>query len=125
MRTETIQYFSEDEEAFVDLLVEIGTRKNIAKLLVFLAGVPAASSLEIERGADMRQPEVSLALRYLVARGWCRVKETSPERRGRPTNIYELAVPLPSILDAIGEEKRDEARDQLALLERLREVGRG
>ena len=58
MRQEKIQYFTEKEEEFVNLLIEIGMKKIVAKVLVFFAGTPEATSRDIERGADMRQPEV-------------------------------------------------------------------
>lgn len=56
MLTKTIQLFTEKEEEFVNLLIEIGTKRTIAKVLVFLANVPKATSREIERGTDLRQP---------------------------------------------------------------------
>jgi len=121
MRTETIQYFTEKEEEIVNILIDIGTKKNIAKLLVFLANVPQASSRAIERGTDMRQPEVSIAMKYLLDRGWIRVREEPAETKGRPSKIYELAVPIKEIMNHIEEEKKSEARDQLALLRKLRD----
>ena len=63
MKQENVQYFTEKEEAFVDLLIEIGTKKNVAKLLVFLANMPEATSRAIERGTDLRQPDVSIAMK--------------------------------------------------------------
>ena len=70
MRTESVQYFTEREEEFVSLLIGIGIKKHVAALLVFLANVPETSSRSIERGTDLRQPEVSIAMRYLMDRGW-------------------------------------------------------
>jgi predicted transcriptional regulator len=47
-------------------LFEIGTNKNVAKVLVFLANIPEASSRAIERGTDTPQPEINLAMKYLM-----------------------------------------------------------
>jgi len=121
MRTETIQYFSEKDEEFVNLLIDLGTKKNIAKLLVFLATVPEASSHSIERGTDMRQPEVSIATKYLMEKGWIRMRGESSERKGRPMRIYKLAIPITEIMNIIEEEKKTEARDQIALIRKLRD----
>ncbi len=66
MRTESVMYFTEKEEEFANLLIEIGTKRNVAKVLVFLANTPEATSRAIERGTDLRQPEVSIAMRYLI-----------------------------------------------------------
>jgi predicted transcriptional regulator len=36
LREERVQFFTEKEEEFANLLIETGTKKNVAKLLVFL-----------------------------------------------------------------------------------------
>jgi predicted transcriptional regulator len=46
MRTESVMYFTEKEEEFANLLIEIGTKRNVAKVLVFLANTPEATSRE-------------------------------------------------------------------------------
>lgn len=48
----------------------IGTKSNVAKVLVFLARTKKATSRAIELETDMRQPEVSIAMKYLVEQGW-------------------------------------------------------
>lgn len=121
MRLETVTYFTEKEEEFVNLLIKIGTKKNIAKVLVFLAKTPEATTLVLERGTDMRQPEVSIAMRYLMDQGWIRSRESSGESKGRPMKIYELIKPIPDIMDCIKNEKKNEASIQLALVQKLRE----
>jgi predicted transcriptional regulator len=68
--TKNVMYFTEKEEEFANLLIEIGTKRNVAKVLVFLANIPEATSREIERGTDLRQPEVSIAMGYLMEQGW-------------------------------------------------------
>jgi predicted transcriptional regulator len=120
MRTETIQYFSEKDEECVNILIDIGTKKNIAKLIVFLASIPEASSRSIERGTDMRQPEISIATKYLMDKGWVRMRGESPEHKGRPTKNYQLALPIKEIMDLIEEEKKNEARDKFALIRKLK-----
>ena len=84
MRQESVQYFTEKEEEFANLLIEIGTKKNVAKVLVFLANTAETTSRDIERGTDMRQPEVSLALKYLMNQGWLISRDTPSEKKGRP-----------------------------------------
>ena len=44
MRQESVIYFTEKEEEFANILINIGTKKNIAKVLVFLAKTPEATS---------------------------------------------------------------------------------
>ena len=59
MIEKTIQLFTDKEEEFVNLLVRIGTQKNVAKMLVYLAKLKKATSRDIERGTDLRQPEAA------------------------------------------------------------------
>ena len=119
MRQENVMYFTDKEEEFVNLLIEIGIARNIAKVLVFLANTPEASSRAIERGVDMRQPEVSIAMKSLIDRGWIRSRESSAESKGRPMKIYELAKPINEIIEGIENEKKTEAKNQLALIKKL------
>ncbi|MDD1689778.1 MAG: ArsR family transcriptional regulator [Methanoregula sp.] len=121
MRIERVQYFTKKEEEFVSLLTGIGIKKHVAALLVFLANVPETSSRSIERGTDLRQPEVSIAMKYLMDRGWVRMSGESSEHKGRPVKIYQLALPITAIMNSIEEEKKRETRDQLALFEKLRD----
>jgi predicted transcriptional regulator len=121
MRTENVMYFTEKEEEFANLLIEIGTKKNVAKVLVFLSSTPEATSRAIERGTDMRQPEVSMAMKYLMDQGWIRSRESPSEKKGRPMKVYELAKPITVIMDCIEKEKKNKANNQLALVRKLRD----
>ncbi len=112
MRTEKVLYFTEKEEEFANLLIEIGTKRNVAKVLVFLAHTPEATSRAIERGTDLRQPEVSIAMRYLTDQDWISSRESRAESKGRPVKIYELARPIQEIMDSIEAEKKKEANKQ-------------
>ena len=87
MRQEKIQYFTEKEEEFVDLLIEIGMKKIVAKVLVFFAGTPEATSRDIERGADMRQPEVGTALNYMMEQGWITESSIPSENKVGRKNV--------------------------------------
>ena len=69
MKEKTVIYLSDKEEEFVSVLTRVGTRKNVAKVLVFLANTVKATSRMIERGVDLRQPEVSVALKYMAEQG--------------------------------------------------------
>jgi predicted transcriptional regulator len=82
MKLEKVMYFTRKEDEFVNTLVAIGTRRSVAKVLIFLANIPEASSRDIERGADLRLSEVSIALRYLGERSWISYRESKPEKKG-------------------------------------------
>jgi predicted transcriptional regulator len=121
MRQETVHYFTEKEEEFANLLIEIGMKKNTAKVLVFLASITEATSRAIERGLDMRQPELVIALKYLMDQGWVRRRESTSEKKGRPMKIYELAKPITVIIDSIEKEKKNKANNQFDICRKLQE----
>jgi predicted transcriptional regulator len=121
MRQKKVMYFTEKEVEFVDLLIEVGTNKNVAKVLVFLANTPRATSREIERGIDLRQPEVSIALRLLLEQNWIRCSKSKAEGIGRPVKRYELARSIHEILDCIENKKKIDVSKKLAVIQKLRE----
>jgi predicted transcriptional regulator len=121
MKQESVQYFTEKEEEFANLLIAIGTKKNVATVLVFLTSTSEATSRAIERGTDLRQPEVSIAMKYLMDQGWINSRENTSANKGRPMKVYELAKPINEIMDCIEKEKKKEANNQLALLKKLRD----
>jgi predicted transcriptional regulator len=120
MRQENLQYFTEKEEEFIDILTEIGMKKNSAKVLVFLANKPESTSREIDCGTDLRQPEISHATKYLMAHGYITSGKSSSKKKGRQRIAYQLAKPVTEILDCIEIEKKKEATDQLAVIDELR-----
>lgn len=119
MRSEKVQYFTEKEEEFVNLLIAIGTKKNVATVLVFLASTSETTSRAIERGTDMRQPDVSIAMKYLMDQGWVKSRKNSSANKGRPMKVYVLVKPITEIMNAIEKEKKNEANNQLALIKKI------
>jgi predicted transcriptional regulator len=120
LRTETITYFTETEEEFIKLLIAIGLKEIVAKVLVYLAHVPKATSREIERGVGLRQPEVSIAMRQLLERKWVAYKDTRERALGRPLRSYCLSKPIHSIVDCIEAEKKQEVNESLRRFKNLR-----
>lgn len=114
-------FFTEKEEEFVHLLIEIGTSKNVAKILVFLANTPEATSRDLERGTDMRQPEVSIAIKYLTDQGWIKNREVPSEKKGRPMKNYSLAVPVKEIIAVTEKTKKNVANNKLALVKKIKD----
>lgn len=121
MKSRKVMYFTPREEEFADLLVRIGMKKNVAKVLVYLAHTAEATSRDIERGTDLRQPEVSIAMANMMEQRWVENRETKAENKGRPVKIYKLSQPIGEIMDGIEREKRAEATNQLNLIQQLRD----
>ena len=120
MIEKTIHLLTDKEEAFVSLLVRIGIKQTVAKTLVLFARLKTATSRDIEHGADLRQPEVSLAVKYLEGKGWIENRESVTPTKGRPIKIWNLKVPVRNILDAISREKQDELKARIEMIGKVR-----
>ena len=120
MKTKSVVYFTQKEEELVQLLVDIGIRKVTAKVLVFMKDTHEATSREIERGTDLRQPEVSIAMNYLTEKGWISSRKNKTAGKGRPLKIYRLAKSFAQIMQVIEKQKKDEAKNHLERVQKLR-----
>lgn len=121
MKSKNVLYFTQREEEFADLLTRIGTKRNVSKVLVYLANTPEATSRDIERGTDLRQPEVSIAMTAMMEQKWVESRENKAENKGRPVKIYKLALPIGEIMDRIERDKMAEANNQLKMIKQLRD----
>ncbi|MFA6226055.1 MAG: ArsR family transcriptional regulator [Methanoregula sp.] len=119
MRRQSVSFFTEKEEEFVNLLIAISMSKYVANMLIFLVNTPEATSREIERGTDMHQPEVSLTIKYLFRQEWIKSREIPSDRKDRPRKTYSLAVPVNVVLATIEKEKKDEVKRRLALVRKI------
>jgi len=120
MLQKTIQLFNDKEEEFINHLVGIGTKRPVAKMLVYLANKPEATAREIEHGADLRQPEVSVAIRTMSRLGWIQSRMIPSDRKGKPVHTVALALPVGKIPDLIGKQMMDETRGRVSLIRKLR-----
>lgn len=87
---------------------------------MLFARLKTATSRDIEHGADLRQPEVSLAVKYLEGKGWIENRESVTPNKGRPIKIWTLKVPVRNILDAISREKQDELKARIEMIGKVR-----
>jgi len=120
MGQETGTSLAKKEEELVNLLFGIGIKRNVAKVLVFLAKTPTVTSRAIDRGTDLRHLQVATVMHYLKKQGWIKSQENKARSKGRPVKIYELAKPIPEIVNGIEKEKIKEANDQLQRIQKLR-----
>lgn len=97
---------SRRDETLVDLLIETGLSRNIAKTLVFLSKREETTSVEIEKATGLRQPEVSIAMQELRRRKWVDKRDIKKEGKGRPVHSYRLSVPWSDILAHIDREEQ-------------------
>jgi predicted transcriptional regulator len=98
--------FNKKDESLVDLLVNTGMPKNVAKTLAFLRKKDETTSVEIEIMTALRQPEVSIAMQELRRRKWVIKRDIKKEGKGRPVHAYKLAIPFDKIIETLEKEER-------------------
>ncbi|MCS7121846.1 MAG: ArsR family transcriptional regulator [Archaeoglobaceae archaeon] len=110
------------DERMVELLTETGLNRNIAKVVAFLAKVGEAVSRDIERAANLRQPEVSLAMKELKELGWVKERELKKKGKGRPLKSYKLTRELKEIVAELVTKKKEEIKKIEKDLEELESI---
>jgi predicted transcriptional regulator len=101
----------ENDDKAVQLFVGLGMPKNLAKTLMYVSQVDECKSANVEQAADLRQPEVSIAMQEMRRRGWAKKRDVKKKGKGRPTHVYKLAINLPEILKSFEQEKLKEVEN--------------
>ncbi len=113
-------YQNVEREEFASMLMKVGLKRNVAKVLTYLATVDEATSREIEMGSDLRQPEVSIAMREIRKLDWVSERDEKNPGKGRPYRIYKLNKSLPEIIGYLEGEKTKESEKMMKQIERLK-----
>lgn len=108
MKQKEIYMFDEDDDRAIELFVKLGMPKNLAKTLLFISQFDECQCAEVEQGADLRQPEVSIAMQELRKRNWVKKRNLKKKGKGRPVHIYKSAIELSEILKTFEQEKMQE-----------------
>jgi predicted transcriptional regulator len=109
-----------ERDEFASMLMKVGLKRNVAKVLTYLAGVEEATSREIEMGSDLRQPEVSIAMREIRKLDWVSERDEKNPGKGRPYRIYKLNKSLTEIIEYLETEKARESEMVMRHIERLK-----
>jgi len=111
-----------EHEEFASVLMKIGMKRNVAKVLTYMSCVDEATSRDIEKGSDLRQPEVSIAMRELRKLDWVSERDEKNPGKGRPFKIYKLKKGLYDIIDYLEENKRVEMETITGKIQKLKEL---
>ena len=122
MKESTVKILDDKDMEFVETLRSLDVPRNVATLITFLANVDEASSREIEMGSDLRQPEVSIAMRTLRENNWIEEKEIKREGKGRPMKVYALRATINDIRKHFEEEKLHESAQAMESIQRLKQL---
>ena len=112
----------EKDLEFVGALRSINVPKNVAALITYLSNVDEATSREIEIGSNMRQPEVSIAMRALRENNWVEERDVRVAGKGRPMKVYKLGVPIEEIIKYYEDVKNREAAKTMQAIQRLKDI---
>ncbi len=102
---------SPQDKKIVNVFTDLGMPKNLAKTLIYISHVDECRSSDIERGANLRQPEVSVAMQELSKKGWVSRSNKKKEGKGRPIYIYKLESSLFDIAQEFEKQKMVEIRN--------------
>ena len=105
MKNHKIHNLSPRDKKIVKVFSELGMPRNLAKTLMYISQVDECRSAEIEHGANLRQPEVSVAMQLLQDKGWVRRRDLKKKGKGRPVHIYSLTSSIDHIVKNFEKDK--------------------
>jgi predicted transcriptional regulator len=123
MKTLKMKQLDEKDEEIADVLISLGLGRNVAMTLAYMQNTNSATSLELERSARLRQPEVSIAMKQLKGYDWINEKEEKKPGKGRPYKIYSLKIGFSDIIAQLEKQQRKAVDETFERIERLKELG--
>jgi predicted transcriptional regulator len=114
----------ETDDKAVQLFTDLGMPRNLAKTLMYISQVDECRSIDVEQGADLRQPELCVSMQELRRRGWAEKRDMKKKGKGRPVHIYKLTKPLDAILKNFEKEKIQEVETIEKNLQNLKELSK-
>src|SRR5512139_3800616 len=104
----------EVEYEMVELFRRLNINRPVALTLACLSKGEEISSQCIEMVSGLRQPEVSIAMRYLRENDWIDMREEKKNQgKGRLVKLYILMVAMEMCFDSIEENVMAESRTVL------------
>lgn len=120
MKNLTIKQLDEKDEEIAIILISLGMSRYVARTLSYLQDGNEVTSIELERGTGLRQPEVSLAMKELNERGWINEREEKKSGKGRPYKVYSLKVGFYEIVNELEEQQKKAVNEAQLRIERLK-----
>ena len=114
--------FNSQDEKIIKVFTDLGMPRNLAKTLIYISQVNECRSAEIEHGANLRQPEVSVAMHELQRKGWIKKRDLKKKGKGRPVHLYKLTSSIGEIVSNFEKEKMREIKHVQDDLEQLKSL---
>ncbi len=122
MKIQSARLLDQVDEEFIETLMNLGLKRNVAKVITYLKNVSEVTSRDLERGSDLRQPEVSIAMRELKGLGWVEEREEKKPGKGRPFKVYKLKASMNGIIKHLENEKNKETEKVFNNISRLKQL---
>ncbi len=124
MKTKNLLVLDEKDDKAVQLFTNLGMPRNLAKTIMYLSQIDECRSVDVEQGADLRQPELCISMQELRRRGWAEKRDMKKKGKGRPVHVYKLTKPLDMILKSFEKEKIQEVETIEKNLQNLKELSK-
>lgn len=124
MKTLNMNQFDEKDEEMVDALIILGMQRPAARTLAFLQQMKEATSIDLETGTGLRQPEVSIASKQLTELDWLNEREEKKPGKGRPFKVYSLKVGFKDIIAQLEAQHKKMVEKGQKKIDRLKELGK-
>lgn len=122
IKQSTVKVLDDKDLEFIEALRSLDVQRNVASLITYLSNVDEATSRDIEMGTNLRQPEVSIAMRTMRNNNWVEEREVKADGKGRPMKVYKLGVSIEKIIQHYEDVKNNETAKTMQAIQRLKEI---
>lgn len=122
MRSSEVKVFDDTDLEFIEILRNLNLSRNVASTIAYLSNVNEATSKDLEFGSQLRQPEVSIAMRELRNYGWLDERDIKKEGKGRPMKVYKLAVSMSKIVEHLEKQTIKDTQRIMKNIEKLKKL---
>ena len=99
------------EQKIIKTFQDLGISRVESHILMYMFTKEKVTAKDIEKNADLKQPDVSLGTHALMDREWIKISSITKKGKGRPYHRYSLTKPKEYILNEI--QRRIEKRIEL------------
>jgi len=120
MKETTVKLFDDHDMEIVKTMRSLGQDRRTSRMVAFLLNQKEADSREIEVGADLRQPEVSMAAAKLIEAGWVASKVVrNPGDPKRAKKVYRLVISPVEIVEGFKDQTAEEQHTKSVAITKL------
>ena len=108
--------------ALTDALIELGVSVVVLRVMLCLYLNVETTSKNLQASCELRQPEISTAIKQLTDLSLVKTRRSGSGGRGRPSHIYNLCMPINSCVEVLladVEQRIQAMKDGVVKVERL------